>query len=43
MRFSVMKEYQQPNTTELELDLEQSTLVTASTEKMKIVNDEWDD
>lgn len=38
-----MKEYQQPTTTELALDIESSMLVTASTEKMNRINDDWDD
>lgn len=38
-----MNDYQQPTTTELKLDLESGMLVTASTENMNRINDDWDD
>ncbi len=38
-----MNNYQQPEATILDLHLEKGTLVTASLERMNILNDDWDD
>ncbi len=38
-----MNNYQQPEATTLDLHLEKGTLVTASLERMNILNDDWDD
>ncbi len=38
-----MNNYQRPETTVIELRLEEGTLVTTSLEQMSIINDDWED